>query len=222
MLTEHFINREFIPLSPSDSVSKALARMDAWQSLTLPVVEPATGKLTGQVTLAQLTDVADESDPVSSLQLGNAVTLFPHQHVFEATRTLLMHEVRFVAVVDSEQTYLGILEKEKMLEVLTGLLNVTVHGSVLTVELESRDYTLSELVQLIEFEQARILGIAVQAPEEPAQGWLVSFKLNVRDTSGISRSLRRHGYTVRSEANSELLQFDISDRADELMRYLDV
>ena len=222
MVIEPFINREFTPLAPDDSVATAIARMDAWRSETLPVVEPTTGKVIGQIKLEQLVEVEQESSPVSGLELTPAVTLHARQHVFEATRTLLMHEVRFITVVDREEKCLGILEKEKMMEVLTGYLNVTVQGSEITVEMDTKDYTLAEIVHLIESENARILGIAVEAPANQADPFLVSCKLNVRDSSAISQSLRRHGYTVRSESRSDLLHVDMADRADELMRYLDV
>ncbi len=102
------------------------------------------------------------------------------------------------------------------------MLNVSVSGSVISVDILSKDYSLSELVHLIESENARILGVAVEAPKGTADSFQVSFKLNIKDTSAISKSLRRHGYTVQSENQSELLQFDITDRADELIRYLDV
>jgi acetoin utilization protein AcuB len=222
MIIEPFINREFRPLSPADTVAKAIARMDAWQTATLPVVEPATGKLIGSVTLEQLTDVEDDQAPVSRLQLEQSLIIHPKHHVFEATRLLLMYETRVITVVDGSQTYIGILEKEKMLEVITGYLNITEQGSVITVEIASQDYTIAELVNLIEAEDARILGIAVSAPKSNTDPFLVSFKLSVRETSGISQSLRRHGYNILSESHSDLFHFDISDRADELMRYLDV
>ncbi len=222
MLVQKIINNDFTPLAPNDTASKALAKMDAWHATCLPVVEPTTGKLVGQIRLNQLIDLADESIEISKLSLESPASVFPHQHIFEVARQMLMHEVRIIPVIDSDQTYQGIAEKKNVLEALSGLLNVSVSGSVISVEVESQDYTLSELVHLIESENARILGVAVEAPKGSVESFQVSFKLNIKDTSGISQSLRRHGYKVQSEDQSELLKFDISDRADELMRYLDV
>jgi CBS-domain-containing membrane protein len=222
MLVQKIINNDFTPLAPNDTASKALAKMDAWHATCLPVVEPTTGKLVGQIRLNQLIDLADESIEISKLTLETPAAVFPHQHIFEVTQQMLMHEVRIIPVIDADQTYKGIAEKKDVLEALSGLLNVSVSGSVISVDVESQDYTLSELVHLIESENARILGVAVEAPKGSSESFQVSFKLNIKDTSGISQSLRRHGYNVQSEDQSELLKFDISDRADELMRYLDV
>jgi len=222
MIAQKIINKDFVPLTPSDSVSKGLAKMDAWHATSLPVVEPATSKLIGQVRLEQMVDMPDESVQISTLQLESPAAVFSYQHIFEVARQMLLHEVRLLPVINTEHTYLGIAEKKAVLEVLSNLLNISVSGSVISVEMETQDYTLSELVRLIESEDARILGVAVEAPKGAVENFQVSFKLNVKDTSGISQSLRRHGYSVRTENQSELLQFDISDKAGELLRYLDV
>ncbi len=222
MLVQKIINKDFTPLAHDDTASKALAKMDAWHTTCLPVIESTTGKLIGQIRLEQLVDLADESVQIATLPIDAPAAVFPHQHIFEVARQMLMHEVRIIPVVDNEYTYLGIAEKKEVLEALSALLNVSVSGSVISVDILSKDYSLSELVHLIESENARILGVAVEAPKGTADSFQVSFKLNIKDTSAISKSLRRHGYTVQSENQSELLQFDITDRADELIRYLDV
>lgn len=222
MLTEEYVNREFIPLRPSEQISDVLETMKSDAVVSLPVVEPTTGKLIGQVTLSQLEEAEDKGAAISSIRFENAPSLYPHQHIFEAARSMLIHEAAYLPVVDANQSWIGILEKCQTVEALTGLLNVTVQGSVLEVEVAAQDYHLGELVQLIEMEQARILGVAVQTPTHVQDPFLISFKLNVQDTSAISQSLRRHGYLIRSESDSELLNVDISERADELMRYLDV
>ena len=90
------------------------------------------------------------------------------------------------------------------------------------MEMEQADFTLADLVRIIEMEGAKILGVAVQQPRAENPSYRVSFKLNLEDSSAISSSLRRFGYTIISEANSEALDNNLSDRADELIRYLDI
>lgn len=222
MLVNKISNKEFVPLAPSDSAAKALAKMDAWHTTVLPVVEPTTGQVIGQITLDQLADLPVESIPVSDLKLDSPVTTLENQHIFEVARQMLEHEIRLIPIVDGEGTYKGISERKDVLETFSRLLNISVSGSVISVDVDTGDYTLSELVHIIESEDARILGVAVETPSNPEEKIQISFKLNVRETSAISHSLRRHGYAVSSESQSELLRFDIADRADELLRYLDV
>lgn len=223
MLAKELLNIDFTPLQPSSPVSAALAKMDAWQSSSIPVVEPATRKNVGHILFEDIAEVADESAPVSEVELRHPVYTFENQHIFEVARVMLQHEVRILSVVDSSETYLGIIEKKRVLEALSKMLNITNEGSVITVEMGKADFTLAELVHLVEVEGAKILGLTVENISKQEKSIIqVSLKLNQQDTSAVISSLRRHGYATSTENKQDLFQVDISSRADELMRYLDV
>ncbi|HAW79059.1 MAG TPA: CBS domain-containing protein, partial [Balneola sp.] len=74
---------------------------------------------------------------------------------------------------------------------------------------------------IIETESAKILGIAVQQPNDTLNSIRVSIKLNLEDSSVVSAALRRFGYIIISEERSENMENNFSERADELIRYLD-
>jgi CBS domain-containing protein len=222
VLAKQLLNTDFTPLHPGSSISAALAKMDAWHSSSIPVVEPTTRKIVGQVLFDDIALADDESLPISSTELRSAVSTFENQHVFEVARKMLQYEVRLLAVVDSSETYIGIIEKRSVLEALSEMLNITTAGSVITVELQRADFTLSELVHLIETEGAKILGLTVEQAKDGESILQVSIKLSHIDTSAITSSLQRHGYNTITENRHDLIQTDLSSRADELIRYLDV
>ncbi len=222
MLAEQLLNTDFTPLHSGSTISAALAKMDAWHSSSIPVVEPATRKLIGHVLFDDIALAEDESLPISSVELRSPVCAFTNQHVFEVARIMLQHEVRLLAVVDRSETYIGIIEKRSVLESLSEMLNITSAGSVITVEMQRADFTLSELVHLIETEGAKILGLTVEQAKANESILQVSIKLSHVDTSAVTSSLQRHGYLTVTENRHDLIQTDLSVRADELIRYLDV
>jgi CBS domain-containing protein len=222
VLAKQLLNTDFTPLHPGSTISAALAKMDAWHSSSIPVVEPTTRKVIGQVLFDDIAMADDESLPLSAIELRSPVYTFENQHVFEVARKMLQYEVRLLAVVNSSETYTGIIEKRSVLESLSEMLNITTAGSVITVELQRADFTLSELVHLIETEGAKILGLTVEQPKESESVLHVSIKLSHIDTSAIMSSLQRHGYSTVTENRHDLIQSDLSSRADELIRYLDV
>jgi CBS-domain-containing membrane protein len=222
VLAKELLNIDFTPLEPGKPVSAALAKMDAWQTTALPVVEPSTRKIVGQVNLDDIVDIADEAVPVSALELRTPVFVFENQHIFEVARKMLQYEVRMLPVVDSGETFIGIIEKKRVLEAFSELLNISTSGSVITVEMQKSDFTLSELVHLIETEGARILGLTVGRSKENESTLHVSIKLSLTDTSAVTSSLKRHGYHTITENRYDLIQADLTSRADELLRYLDV
>lgn len=222
MLAKELINPDFTPLQPSGTIAEAIALMEIWDTATIPVVEPTTRKIAGQVTVRDLSGVKEHSRPVSDLELKNPVYILEDQHIFEAARQMLQHEIRLLPIVDRNETYVGVIEKKKVLEALSHMLNVTTSGSVITVEIHKADFTLSEIVYLIETEGAKILGLTVEQADNSESTLHVSIKLNQSKTSAVVSSLQRHGYVTAVQNRNDVLEMDITSRADELMRYLDV
>lgn len=222
VLAEKLINRDFEPLKPDDTVSSAIAKMDAWQTSSVPVIEPSTKKVIGHVLFETVANISDVKTKLSDVEWRPALYTFKTQHVFEVARQMLQHEVRILAVTDEMETYQGIIEKKSVLEALSAMLNIGSSGSVITIMMEKPDFTLSKLVHLIETENAKILGLTVEQPEDEESLLQVSIKLNLEDTSAITSSLKRYGFVVTSVAKQDLLQVDMTSRANELIRYLDL
>jgi len=222
VLAKELLNTEFTPLQPSSPISAALAKMDSWQSSSIPVVEPATNMIAGHILLEDIADNIDESLPISDLSIHRPIYAYENQHVFEVARQMLLHEVRIISVIDITEQYIGIIEKKHVLEALSTMLNITTAGSVITVHLAKSDFMLSELVHLIETEGAKILGLTVEQSRNGDSVIQVSLKISHEDTSAVTSSLQRHGYYTTTENKSDLLQVDFTSRADELMRYLDL
>lgn len=221
MLTKEALNTEISPLSAQDTVARAIAAMEKAEVKTLPVVDPTTKKLIGQLPFHRL-ERADSDSRIADLKLDEPVKIYLNQHIFEAARLMLQYEMRLLPVVDDEWTYRGALCKSEVLESLTGMLNLAEFGSVITVKLERRDFTLSEIVHLIETEGAKILGITVEMPEHDKEVFEISIKLNLKDVSRVASALRRYDYDVLTESGNEAFGMDIETRADELIKYLDM
>lgn len=222
MLARELLNTEFTPLTPQDKISAALAKMDAWQTTRIPVREVTTGKLVGMISFEDIADLPDDSQEVNSVELNSSIYVFSSQHLFEVARKMLEYEVRLLPVVDKDGIYLGIVEKKNVLEAFSKMLNITTTGSVITVEVSKEDFTISELVHLIETEGAKILGLTVDQPVDDSLRLRISIKISHIDTSAVVSSLQRHGYHTTTENRNDLLQTDITSRADELLRYLDI
>jgi len=222
VLANQILNQSFTPLLSSDKASAALAKMEAWQTANIPVIEPTTRKVIGQVTLDMINDLPDESVPLSEFELEPPIYAFKHQHLFEVARQMLAKEVRFIAVVDHSETVLGIVEKKDLLEAFSNMLNISTHGSVISVDIGEADYTLTRIVNIIETESAKILGLTVEKIPDEESTIRVSIKLNLKDTSAVVASLQRHGFTTTIENRDDLLETDMSSRADELLRYLEL
>lgn len=221
MLVKEVLHTDFTPLKPNNTVLEALQRMDELDVKTLPVVDHTTHKLVGQINIDQLKN-SEESQTVANLELKEVVKIYESQHVFEAVRLMLQYEIRLLPVVDEEWTLQGIVNKSNVLESLSRMLNLAEFGSIITIKLKQRDFTISEIVHIIETEGAKILGITVETPETGEKTFNVSIKLNVKDASRVASALRRYDYNIAADSSDEVYGMDIETRADELLKYLDM
>lgn len=223
MLADKALNTEIKPLTAADSISEALKRMDMHSINCLPVVDTTTRKLIGQLRYNHLKNAKNLGDAISTLELEEPIKIFKRQHIFEATRLMLQYEMRMLPVVDDEMTFIGVIRKQEVLESLTHLLNLATYGSILYVELEQRDLMLSEIVNIIETEGAKILGVTVETPSEEEENFKVSFKINLQDATRVASALRRYDYEVTTvDYEQEVFGFDMESRASELIKYLDM
>lgn len=222
MLVSKKLNKDVSPLKARDSVLKAEQQMEELNSDYLPVVDSTTHKLIGQISRKTLRNLSDDARYISDISLEEAIKIYDAQHVFEAMRLMLQYERCSIPVVDDQMTFLGTVRKQEVLEALTGMLNLAEYGSIVTIELQRRDFSLTEIVHLVETEGAKILGIAVEVPDADTSLYEVSIKLNIRDVSRVAASLRRYGYFVSTESGAEAFGMDLETRADELIKYIDM
>lgn len=223
MLADQALNTTISPLAAGDTVGYALQQMVELDVSCLPVIDATTGKLIGQLEKEDLLEVPEMEADIASLELQEPAKIFKSQHLFEAVRLMLQYEMRLLPVVDEEMIFLGIIQKQQLLESITGMMNLASFGSILTVELKQEDFTLSEIVHLIEVEGARILGLAVETPDAEGGTFRVSVKINLEDATRVASALRRHDYNVvATEKANDLFGLDMESRADELLKYLDM
>jgi len=221
MIVNEILNIEIAPLKVSDPVSLALTKLDLLHINKFVVVND-DNKIEGMISIETLAEVVNEETPLSELPLEDIISVPYSQHLFETTRQMFANELYVLPVADADRNFLGLVRKREVLNALNEIFNLSSYGSVLTIELAQIDYTLSDIVRIIETENAKILGVAVQQPNDEMDSIRVSIKLNLEDSSVVSAALRRYGYVIISEDRSESMENNFSDRADELIRYLDI
>ncbi|MDZ7658571.1 CBS domain-containing protein [Fodinibius sp.] len=221
LVNKSITKSEFEPLRGTDTVEAVRERIKEEKVNALPVVDPTTQKLIGQIDRDQLSR-AEDNQRISDLQMDKVVKIFEGQHIFEGVRLMLQYELNLLPLANKEGTYLGVITKQQILEAISKMLNLEQKGSVLTIEIEPIDFTLSEIVQVIEAEGAKILGLAVENPDNNHETFEISVKLNLEDISRVTAALKRYGYSVLVESENTVLENDLEYRADELIKYMDM
>lgn len=222
MQNREILNTTLVPLRAMDTASAALVKMADSAYDVLPVVDATTGRYLGMVSMqtARLHEATDDS----VLAFREYVSLFAglSQHIFDTARQMQKHGVYMLPIVDEQGKYMGVVEKSRLYEQIVHIVNLAEYGSLLTVHFRERDFTLSQLVRIIEAEDTLILGLSVEAPTPGNPFYMVCIKLNRHDPSQVVSALRRNNFVV--DACSIDMEQDkrYEERADELMHYLNL
>jgi CBS-domain-containing membrane protein len=137
-------------------------------------------------------------------------------------KVMMEHALTTVPVADQDGRFAGIVRRHDLFEWFARTLATQTPGAILALEVEPRDYALSQLVYSIEQNDVRVLSIATETPERPDGPINVTIKLNVRDASRVKHLLEHRGYRVVAAFGEDEDDADLLLRVQEFMRYLEV
>lgn len=220
MLSADLISNSIPALQLHDTVSRALQQMDDADVVHLPIV--ADGKYIGLAEEADLLDVDNDNLTLSELEIkwpGTAVNYL--DHFLNAVKIAAEFKLTVVPVIKDENTYVGVITKQQLLSTLSEYTAAAEHGGIIVLEMEPRNFSLSEISRIIETNDAKILHLNTYTDKATGQ-LLVSIKINRNDLQDILASLERYEYSVKQYFGDNLSEDELKDNYEHLMNYLSI
>lgn len=220
MLSADLISNSIPALQLHDTVSRALQQMDDADVVHLPIV--ADGKYIGLADEADLLDVEDENLLLKEVDIEwpkPAVNYL--EHFLTAVKIASEFKLTVVPVVKDGDEYVGIITKQQLLSTLSEYTSAAEHGGIIVLEMEPRNFSLSEISRIIETNDAKILHLNTYTDKTSGQ-LLVSIKLNRNDLQDILASLERYEYNVKHYFGDNLSEDEMRDNYEHLMNYLSI
>jgi len=119
-----------------------------------------------------------------------------------------------------ENRYLGYLELIDIMGILNNSPFVSEEGNIITVEKGIRDYSFSEISQIIESNDGRIYGAYInRISNDMVQ---VSIKMSRSGMNEILQTFRRYGYKILSKHQEDRFLQNLKERSDYLTKYLNI
>jgi acetoin utilization protein AcuB len=223
VIAENLISESIPTISPDETGSKVLTLMEIFRVSHLPVVVEKA--YLGVISDKDIYDAENFDEKIENII--NTALLQPHvhsnQHIFEVAEVALGCGVSVVPVLDSEHSYCGSITRTDLALKLAELFSSHEPGGILVLELTEINYSLSQIAQIIEGNDARILSLYTHKPSPSSKELDVTIKVNVVDLSGIIQTFARYDYMIKgtyldqSQINS---LFD--DRYDQFMKYINI
>ncbi len=196
-----------------------LSWMEEYKVNHLPVIE---GK--HYVGLLAEDDVFNLSDPEAPVSSSNSwlkkIYVKADQHLYEVVKLMTDEQISVVPVLDASGHYLGVITRRTIIEKFATYAAVNQPGGIIILGINNRDYIASQIVQIVESNDAKLLSLFV-ADQPDSTTMDVTIKVNRQDISGILQTFDRYGYEVKAswlDNNDDYLQ----DRFDSLMNFLSI
>ena len=95
-------------------------------------------------------------------------------------------------------------------------------GGIIILELRSNDYSLSEIAQIVEGNDSKILSLYVKSA--PTNEFVeITLKLNKTDISAVIQTFERYSYKIKAiYAENKEIDIMLKDRLDSFLNYLNI
>jgi predicted transcriptional regulator len=220
MLAKHLITGTIIPLKTSDTGITALSWMDDYKVSHLPIVNNVD--FLGLISDVDIYNMNDFSEAVGNHTLSlSSPFVYDYQHILEIIKVVSIQKLSLIPVLDSRKKYLGSITLNKIIDGISIISAAQSPGGIIVLEVSQNDYTLSEISQIIESNNAKVLSLYVTTHDDSTKMNVV-IKINKIDISAILLTFNRYSYDVKASFSEKEDAEDLRERYDSLIKYLNM
>lgn len=221
MLAKELISDVVPSLKTSDSGLKALYWMDIFRISHLPIVN--SNEFLGLISDKDIYDLNMADEPIGNHNLSLlSPYVFQDQHMFEVIEIASRLKLSVVPVLDKNKHYKGVVTMNDLIDYIAKLSALNQPGGILVLELNENDYFLSQISQIVESNDAKILSLYVKSYDDSTRLEL-TLKINRTDITSIMQTFERYNYTIKaSYMHDEELDNLYDNRYEAFMKYLSI
>ena len=213
-----YINNDFKAIHSSDSIESVMDFFEECKFSHFPVVE--NGIYIGCISSEEV-ETFDSSKKISDHRYA-LKGFFARTTMFwiEVLEVFSRNNTTIIPVLDDENNYVGYYEIKEVIRNFYDTPFVKDFGGVIIVEKSILDFTMSQVVQIVESNEGRILGLYVSntTPDKVQ----VTIKIVLGGMNEILQSFRRYEYDINSEHKEDVFLNNLKERSDYLDKYLSI
>lgn len=213
-----FINNHIKPLRVQDSIAVAQDLFAEYPFSHFPVIEH--GVYIGSVG-AEDVELMDIDKTVADARYIYGKFFVRDTTIWlDVLEAFAKNETNIIPVLDNSNKYLGYYEMADIIQFFHQTPFLKEEGGILVVEKGITDYSMSEVAQIVESNNGRLLGSFVsEANLEKVQ---ITLKISLGGLSEIIQTFRRYNYDIISEHQEDAYLNTLKDRSDYLDKYLNI
>ncbi len=220
MLAKDLITDDIPPLKATDVGLMAINWMDEFKVSHLPIVYNHE-----YLGLISDTDILDLN--VTDIELGKCKLslirpfVFENQHVYEVIKMVSNMKLTVMPVLNEQEQYVGLIPSTALIYQFATLAATHEPGGIIVLEMNIHDYSLTQIAQIIEGNDSKILSCYVNSMADSTK-IEVTIKTNKSDLSAILQTFYRYNYTVKASFHQSEFSDDMKNRFDSFMNYINI
>jgi len=221
MIAKKLINGDIIPLKPGDTGAFALCRLGAGHLPVLPVVDGT--EFIGLISEKVIQASGDPQDRIGNYELVRTVqSIGEGQNIYELIKIFSASGLNQLPVLSDQNEYLGLIMLQDLVRAIGDMAGVDHPGGVIILEVNEKDFSMSDLVQVIESNETKIISCFVATV--PGTTMLeITVKVDRVEIGPLLQAFFRLNYFVTASwATEDTYSEGLKDRFDSLMNYLSI
>ena len=217
-ITDYILN-EIKPLKLKSSFADAIELFDNYPITHFPVIE--NDKLLGSFAEDDIhTTNENDHELVEHAHLLNSFFADEKATVLELLKVFADNDTNIIPVLNKNKDYIGYYDLRDVLDVFSTSPFMIEESETLIVEKLENDYSMSEISQIIESNNAKLLGCYIS--EKKNDFVQITLKIVSSDIHEIMHTFRRYEYKIISMHDNDIYLEDLKNRSEYLQKYLEM
>lgn len=220
MIARELISDSIYPARSTNTVGQVIEQLEVYRLNELPV-QDQDGEIIGVIDMKVLSGLDDEALLGDHIHRGLIEHVAPIAHILDIIKLLGQRGWSMMPVLNKEGKYRGIISQEDIFKVFAKSFSVRENGAILVVETKRTAYSMSEVAQIVESENASMISCFLSDGKD-IDHIRITIKVSQMDVHHILATFERYGYDIIASFTSSDHIDTLKDRYDHLMTYLNV
>lgn len=214
-ITEYILN-DFNPLTTQSTVREALKLCKTYPITHIPIVNNA--HYVGCISQTDVLTIENKDE-----LLKESIDIFEHfqtndtQPLLDVLKKFADNETNILPAIINQE-YLGYIELNDVLDAFSQTPFLNSEGFTLVIEKNTKDFTMSEVSQIIESNNGIALGFyESKRSNEKVE---ITIKISSQEINEIIQTFRRYDYIIITEHKDDIYLEELKNRSDYLQKFL--
>jgi predicted transcriptional regulator len=211
-----YIRNDFQPLTLQSTVKEALQLFKTYPITHIPITK--NNNYIGCISQSDILTIDNENDSLKEQQdFLEHFLVNSEESIIELLKVFANNDTNILPAIVKHQ-YVGYFELNDLLDVFSQSPFLNADGFILIVQKNSKEYSMSEIAQIVESNSGILLGNYIS--NYLGDKTEVTLKISSQEINEIIQSFRRYNYTIITEHQDDFYLEELKNRSDYLQKFL--